>query len=56
LAEIIHAFTEDIRAALSTMRPAASRDDANTIYRCAHSLAGAARNIGADALAERAAA
>jgi HPt (histidine-containing phosphotransfer) domain-containing protein len=35
---------------------AASCDDGNTIYRCAHSFAGAARNVGADALAERAAA
>jgi signal transduction histidine kinase/DNA-binding NarL/FixJ family response regulator len=56
VAEIVHAFTEDTRAALAAMRAAASCDDGNTIYRCAHSLAGAARNVGADALAERAAA
>jgi CheY-like chemotaxis protein len=56
VAEIVHAFTEDTQAALAAMRAAASCDDGNTIYRCAHSLAGAARNVGADALAERAAA
>jgi signal transduction histidine kinase/DNA-binding NarL/FixJ family response regulator len=56
VAEIVHAFTEDTQAALTAMRAAASHDDGNTIYRCAHSVAGAARNVGADALAERAAA
>ena len=55
VAEIVQAFTEDTQAALAAMRAAASRDDASTIYRCAHSVAGAARNIGADGLAERAA-
>jgi signal transduction histidine kinase/CheY-like chemotaxis protein/HPt (histidine-containing phosphotransfer) domain-containing protein len=53
--EIVHAFIEDTRAHLATMRVAAARDDINTVYRCAHNVTGAARNVGADALAERAA-
>ena len=36
------------------MRAAAARDDRGLIYRSAHSVAGAARNVGANALAERA--
>jgi signal transduction histidine kinase/CheY-like chemotaxis protein/HPt (histidine-containing phosphotransfer) domain-containing protein len=55
VAEIVHAFTEDSRAHLATMRAAASRDDLNTVYRSAHIVTGAARNVGAEALAERAA-
>ena len=38
------------------MRAAASRGDGDAIYRRAHSVAGAARNVGADALARRASA
>ena len=56
VAEIVQAFTEDTQAHLATMRAAVARDDGNTIYRSAHSVAGAARNVGADALAERASA
>jgi CheY-like chemotaxis protein len=56
VAEIIQAFRDDTQAALAAMRAAAVRNDGNTIYRCAHSFAGAARNIGADALAQRASA
>ena len=54
--EIIHAFTEDTQANLARMRSAAERDDSKTLYSAVHSVAGAARNIGADALAERASA
>jgi signal transduction histidine kinase/CheY-like chemotaxis protein/HPt (histidine-containing phosphotransfer) domain-containing protein len=56
VAEIVQAFTEDTQAHLVAMRAAAERGDGNTVYRCAHSVAGAARNVGADALAGRAAA
>jgi signal transduction histidine kinase/CheY-like chemotaxis protein/HPt (histidine-containing phosphotransfer) domain-containing protein len=52
--EIVQAFIEDTQSNLATMRAAAAREDANTIYRCAHSVAGAARNVGAEALAARA--
>lgn len=54
VAEIITAFAEDTQAQLATMRTAAAREDGNTIFRSAHSVSGAARNVGADALAERA--
>jgi signal transduction histidine kinase/CheY-like chemotaxis protein len=56
VAEIVQTFSEDARAHLAAMRAAAAQDDSNTIYRYAHSVAGAARNVGADALAERASA
>ncbi len=56
VAEIVHAFSEDTQAHLIQMRDAAKRDDSKTVYRAAHSLAGAARNVGADVLAERASA
>jgi signal transduction histidine kinase/CheY-like chemotaxis protein/HPt (histidine-containing phosphotransfer) domain-containing protein len=56
VAEIVQAFTEDTQSHLATMRAAAARDDTNAIYRCAHSVAGAARNVGAEALAKRASA
>jgi signal transduction histidine kinase/DNA-binding response OmpR family regulator len=56
VAEIVQAFTEDTQANLAAMRAAAACDDGNTIYRCAHSVAGAARNLGADTLARRASA
>jgi signal transduction histidine kinase/CheY-like chemotaxis protein/HPt (histidine-containing phosphotransfer) domain-containing protein len=55
VAEIVQAFTEDTRAHLATMRAAASHHDLNTVYRSAHIVTGAARNVGADILAERAA-
>ncbi|MEA2738805.1 MAG: two-component system, sensor histidine kinase and response regulator, partial [Acetobacteraceae bacterium] len=55
VAEILTAFTEDTRSHLALMRAAAVRDDTNTIHRSAHSIAGAARNVGADVLAGRAA-
>jgi signal transduction histidine kinase/DNA-binding NarL/FixJ family response regulator len=55
VAEIVQAFTEDTRAHLATMRAAASRHDLNTVYNSAHIVTGAARNVGADILAERAA-
>jgi two-component system, sensor histidine kinase and response regulator len=54
VAEIVDAFAEDTRAHLVTMRQAAALDDSNTIYRSAHSVAGAARNVGAETLADRA--
>ena len=38
------------------MKQAASSKDLQTTYRLAHSVTGAARNVGADALAERASA
>jgi signal transduction histidine kinase/DNA-binding response OmpR family regulator len=52
--EIVAAFAEDTQGHLVSMRAAAARGDSNTIYRSAHSVAGAARNVGADALADRA--
>jgi signal transduction histidine kinase/DNA-binding NarL/FixJ family response regulator len=54
MAEIFCAFGEDTQAHLVTMRTAAACHDSNTIYRSAHSVAGAARNVGADKLANRA--
>ena len=56
VAEIVHAFSEDTRANLAAMQHAATRGDANMLYRTAHSVAGAARNVGADAMARRASA
>ena len=52
--EIVQTFAEDTQANLAVMRQAAGRNDSSTIYRSAHSIAGAARNVGADALATRA--
>jgi signal transduction histidine kinase/DNA-binding NarL/FixJ family response regulator len=54
VAEIVDTFAEDTQALLKTMQRAAARDDGKTIHLAAHSVAGAARNVGADALAERA--
>jgi signal transduction histidine kinase/DNA-binding NarL/FixJ family response regulator len=54
VAEILQAFTEDTGLHLVEMQAAAARGDSNAVYRCAHSVAGAARNVGADALAARA--
>ncbi len=53
-AEIVRTFAEDTKANLETMKQASSRKDVQTTYRLAHSVTGAARNVGADALAERA--
>jgi CheY-like chemotaxis protein/HPt (histidine-containing phosphotransfer) domain-containing protein len=55
VAEIVHAFTEDTRTHLAAMRAAASGNDVTTVHRSAHIVTGAARNVGAEALAERAA-
>nr|WP_294511155.1 response regulator [uncultured Rhodopila sp.] len=52
--EILAAFAEDTSRTLAAMREAASRGDTAAIYRAAHSVAGAARNVGASALARRA--
>ncbi len=56
VAEIVRTFAEDTRLQLTAMHEAASRGDGDALYRMAHSLAGAARNVGADALAVRASA
>ena len=56
VAEIVRTFAEDTKVHLASMRVAAETGDGNTLYRVAHSLAGAARNVGADALAFRASA
>lgn len=52
--EIVAAFAEDSAAHLRGMRSAAAAGDARTIFRSAHSLAGAARTVGAEAMAVRA--
>jgi HPt (histidine-containing phosphotransfer) domain-containing protein len=52
--EILASFAEDTNALLQAMREAAARADSVAIYRAAHSVAGAARNVGATALATRA--
>lgn len=52
VAEIVSTFAADTQIHLTTMRDAAERGDTTTIYRSAHSVAGAARNVGVDALAE----
>jgi CheY-like chemotaxis protein len=54
VAEIVRTFAEDTQANLAGLREAALRDDRRTIGRIAHSVAGAGRNVGADALASRA--
>jgi signal transduction histidine kinase/DNA-binding NarL/FixJ family response regulator len=54
-AEIVQTFADDSQGHLNTMRAAAAAGDSRTIFRSAHSLAGAARTVGADSLAERAA-
>jgi HPt (histidine-containing phosphotransfer) domain-containing protein len=53
--EILAAFVEDIGANLRSMQDAAAQGDTRAVYRLAHSVSGAARNVGADALATRAA-
>jgi signal transduction histidine kinase/HPt (histidine-containing phosphotransfer) domain-containing protein/ActR/RegA family two-component response regulator len=52
--EILATFADDTNAILRTMREAAARGDTPSIFRAAHSVAGAARNVGATALARRA--
>ena len=54
VAEIVRTFSEDTKANLEAMERAASSKNLQTTYRLAHSVTGAARNVGADALAERA--
>jgi CheY-like chemotaxis protein/nitrogen-specific signal transduction histidine kinase/HPt (histidine-containing phosphotransfer) domain-containing protein len=54
VAEIIRTFTEDTRAHLDGMIHASARNDGKALLHAAHSVAGAARNVGADALAVRA--
>lgn len=54
--EILATFATDTRANLEILREAAIRNGTETVYRMAHGVAGAARNVGADGLAELAAA
>jgi CheY-like chemotaxis protein/HPt (histidine-containing phosphotransfer) domain-containing protein len=54
--EILAAFVKDIGANLTSMQDAAVQGDMRAIYRSAHIVTGAARNVGATALATRAAA
>jgi HPt (histidine-containing phosphotransfer) domain-containing protein len=54
VAEIVRTFAEDTQANLAGLRKAAARDDRQIIGSVAHSVAGAGRNVGADALASRA--
>ncbi len=54
--DILATFATDTRVNLGILRDAASRNGTETVYRMAHAVAGAARNVGADGLAARAAA
>jgi HPt (histidine-containing phosphotransfer) domain-containing protein len=54
--EIVQTFAEDATATLLAMRAAVERGQTASVYRMAHSVAGAARNIGAEALGTKAAA
>lgn len=54
--ELLATFAEDAHAILKAMRDAAAVGDIHAVYRAAHSVAGAARNVGATALAVRASA
>jgi signal transduction histidine kinase/CheY-like chemotaxis protein/HPt (histidine-containing phosphotransfer) domain-containing protein len=56
VAEIVSTFAADTQIHLTTMREAAECGDTKAIHHSAHSVAGAARNVGVDALAERASA
>jgi signal transduction histidine kinase/DNA-binding NarL/FixJ family response regulator len=56
VAEIVQTFAEDTRTNLAAMHQAAEQGDGSLIHRAVHSVAGAARNVGADALAIRASA
>ena len=54
VAELLETFAEDTDLNIGRMEDAVARNDASAIHRIAHSVAGAARNMGADILAERA--
>ncbi len=54
VAELLETFSEETALNIRQMEDAAARGDTRTIHRIAHSVAGAARNMGADFLAERA--
>ncbi len=54
MVEIGRTFAEDSQVNMATLQEAALRGDRQMIGRIAHSLAGAGRNVGADALASRA--
>jgi HPt (histidine-containing phosphotransfer) domain-containing protein len=54
--EILAAFIEDIGANLTLIQEAAAQGDTRAVYRLAHIINGAARNVGATMLANRAAA
>lgn len=54
--EIIQAFAEDTGLQLRTIRQAAEAGQNEKVYRMAHGIAGAARNVGASVLAEHASA
>jgi CheY-like chemotaxis protein/HPt (histidine-containing phosphotransfer) domain-containing protein len=56
VAEIVGTFAEETGAQLHAMRDWAERGDFTSLHRAAHSVAGSARNVGAEALAARAAA
>lgn len=52
--EIVEAFAEDTWANLRALRQSVDDADVRTVHRLAHSIAGAARNVGADTLGARA--
>ena len=52
--EICATFAEDTRLRLETLRQAAAQGETQVIYRGAHSVAGAASNVGATILAQHA--
>jgi HPt (histidine-containing phosphotransfer) domain-containing protein len=56
VAEIVRTFAEDTQANLALMKQAVGRGDSREVYCLAHGITGAARNVGADALAARASA
>jgi HPt (histidine-containing phosphotransfer) domain-containing protein len=54
LAEILATFAEDTSLNLIALSQAAASGDSGAVHRLAHSVSGAARNVGATALAARA--
>lgn len=54
LRDILNTFAEDARTTLGSLRDAARQGQTEAVYRLAHSMAGAARNVGAADLAVRA--
>lgn len=54
VAEIVQTFAEDTRTNVEVLRLAAVTSDVVTTRRTAHSVAGAARNVGAETLADQA--